>query len=422
MAKKDQIVIIGGGLQGLASAYVLMSRGEEVLILERDSDVASSASFANAGMLTPSQSMPWNSPSDIFQILSGFGKKDSPMSVSALTLPSHFFWGLKFLRNSIPSRFDSITRNLYQLGLYSKEKTQNLRKKFRLSYDESTQGTVKIYRNQKKFEQAISLQKRIFENSKSMEILDREEIAALEPQLNEIKDELSGGMYFPNDEVGDAYKFCKSLEDLIRNNGGRILTNTNINKILINKGKVNCIVTDRAILQTNRVVVCAGSWSRDLLKKIRINLPVRPVKGYSLTYETAGLNDKPNYAIVDESIHTAITPFNNRIRIAGSAEFVGFNNEIHPKRIEYLNNMLHDIYPNLYSKINKNEGKIWCGFRPISADGLPFIGKTKINGLFLNCGQGHLGWTLAMGSANLLADEILNKDSVIDRTPFLASR
>ena len=422
MAKKDQIVIIGGGLQGLASAYVLMSRGEEVLILERDSDVASSASFANAGMLTPSQSMPWNSPSDIFQILSGFEKKDSPMSVSALTLPSHFFWGLKFLRNSTPSRFDSITRNLYQLGLYSKEKTQNLRNKFRLSYDESTQGTVKIYRNQKKFEQAISLQKRIFENSKSMEILDREQIAALEPQLNEIKDELSGGMYFPNDEVGDAYKFCKSLEDLIRNNGGRILTNTNINKILINKGKVNCVVTDRAILQTKRVVVCAGSWSRDLLKKIRINLPVRPVKGYSLTYETAGLNDKPNYAIVDESIHTAITPFNNRIRIAGSAEFVGFNNEIHPKRIEYLNNMLHNIYPNLYSKINKNEGKIWCGFRPMSADGLPFIGKTKINGLFLNCGQGHLGWTLAMGSANLLADEILNKDSVIDRTPFLASR
>ena len=155
---------------------------------------------------------------------------------------------------------------------------------------------------------------------------------------------------------------------------------------------------------------------------MRINLPVRPVKGYSLTYDTAGLNNTPSYAIVDESIHTAITPFKNRVRIAGSAEFVGFENQIHPKRIKYLNTMLANVYPNLYSQVDKNEGKIWHGFRPMSADGLPFIGKTKISGLFINCGQGHLGWTLAMGSANLLADEILNKDSEIDRSPFLASR
>ena len=422
MAKKDQIVIIGGGLQGLATAYVLMSRGEDVLILERESDVASSASFANAGMLTPSQSMPWNSPSDFLQILSGFGKKDSPMSLSPSALPSLFFWGFKFLFNSTPSRFDSITRNLYELGLYSKEKTQNLRKESNLSYDESEMGTIKIYRNPRNFEKAISLQERIFKGSKSTELLNKDQLIEKEPQLKEIQDQLAGGMYFPQDEVGDAYKFCKSLEDLIRNNGGRVLTNTKINKILTNKGRVNCVVTDRAILQTNRVVVCAGSWSRDLFKRMRINLPVRPVKGYSLTYDTAGLNNTPSYAIVDESIHTAITPFKNRVRIAGSAEFVGFENQIHPKRIKYLNTMLANVYPNLYSQVDKNEGKIWHGFRPMSADGLPFIGKTKIPGLFINCGQGHLGWTLAMGSANLLADEILNKDSEIDRSPFLASR
>ena len=212
------------------------------------------------------------------------------------------------------------------------------------------------------------------------------------------------------------------MEDYLRNNGGRILTNTKINRILINKGKVNCIVTDRAILQTKKVVVCAGSWSHDLLKKVRLYLPVRPVKGYSLTYQTTGLNNLPNHAIVDESIHTAITPFKNRVRVAGTAEFVGFNDQIHNKRIKYLNNMLASVYPNLFSKIVKDEGKIWHGFRPMSADGLPFIGRTKISGLYVNCGQGHLGWTLAMGSANLLADEILDEVSDIDRRPYLASR
>jgi len=420
--KKDQIVIIGGGLQGLATAYVLLSRGEDVLILERESDVASSASFANAGMLTPSQSMPWNSPSDILQILSGFGKKDSPMSINTRALPSLFFWGLKFLWNSTPKKFDSITKNLFELGAYSKNLTKDFREKLNLSYDESDSGTIKIYRNQNNLEKAISLQERIFEGQKNLELLNTKQLIEKEPQLKEIENQLVGGMYFPDDEIGDAHKFCKNLEDLVRNNGGRILTNTKINKILVNKGKVNCIITDRAILQTDRVVICAGSWSRDLLKNLRLNLPVRPVKGYSLTYDTAGLNNKPNYAIVDESIHTAITPFENRIRVAGTAEFVGFEDQIHPKRIKYLNNMLESVYPNLFKQIDLNEGKIWHGFRPMSADGLPFIGKTKIEGLFVNCGQGHLGWTLAMGSANLLADEVQNCKSEIDINPYLAKR
>jgi len=420
--KKDQIVIIGGGLQGLATAYVLLSRGEDVLILERDSDVASSASFANAGMLTPSQSMPWNSPSDILQILSGFGKKDSPMSMNTRALPSLFLWGLKFLWNSTPKKFDSITKNLFELGAYSKDLTKDFREKFNLSYDESDAGTIKIYRNQNNIDKAISLQERIFKGQKNLELLNTKQLIEKEPQLKEIENQLVGGMYFPDDEIGDAHKFCKNLEDLVRNNGGRILTNTKINRILVNKGKVNCIVTDRAILQTDRVVICAGSWSRDLLKNLRLNLPVRPVKGYSLTYDTAGLNNRPNYAIVDESIHTAITPFENRIRVAGTAEFVGFEDQIHPKRIDYLNNMLESVYPNLFKQIDLNEGKIWHGFRPMSADGLPFIGRSKIEGLFVNCGQGHLGWTLAMGSANLLADEVQNCKSDIDINPYLARR
>ena len=126
--------------------------------------------------------------------------------------------------------------------------------------------------------------------------------------------------------------------------------------------------------------------------------------------------------MVDESIHTAITPFENRIRIAGTAEFVNFDDSIHPKREAYLNNMLRNIYPNLFTQIDITEGKIWHGFRPMSADGLPFIGQTKIEGLFVNCGQGHLGWTLAMGSAALLADQIQKKDSDIDIGPYLANR
>ena len=382
----NQIVIIGGGLQGLATAFTLLQRGENVLVLERDSDVASSASFANAGMLTPSQSAPWNSPDDILQIISGIGKKDSPMAMSPFAIPSLITWGLKFLVNSTPKRFDRITSNLFTLGSYSKDLTKDLREKFNLSYDESERGTLKIYRKPETFEKAIKKLSLNFPDMQDLNVLESDQLIQLEPQLKDIQTDLSGGIHFSNDEIGDAYKFCKQLEDLIRSNGGRILTNTKINKILVDKNKINCVVTDRAILQTKRVIVCAGSWSKDLLKKVRLNLPVTTVKGYSLTYDTNGLNNVPKISIVDESIHTAITPFEHRIRIAGTAEFVKFDDRIHPKREAYLNNMLRNIYPSLFSQIDRSEGKIWHGFRPMSADGLPFLGKTKIEGLYVNCG------------------------------------
>ena len=417
-----QIVIIGGGLQGLATALTLIERGEDVLVLEREEDVAHSTSFANAGMLTPSQSNPWNSPDDILQVLSGIGKKDSPMTLSIGAIPSLFFWGLKFVANSTPSRYRKISSNLYELGNYSKELTKQLRQKYDFSYDESEKGTLKIYRDHARFNKSVNNHQNIFSSNKEFTVLDNEELVELEPQLNPIKNDLAGGIHFPNDETGDAYKFCKNLEDTIRNNGGRILCNTKINKILTNKGEVNCVVTDRAILQTKRVVICAGSWSREILKQTKLNLPVRPVKGYSLTYETAGLNNQPNISLVDESIHTAVTPFENRIRVAGTAEFVNFDNNIHPEREKYLNDMLKSIYPNLYSQIDKTTGKLWHGFRPMSADGLPFIGKTSVKGLLVNCGQGHLGWTLAMGSAALLADQLLDTKSDINFEPYRASR
>ena len=124
----------------------------------------------------------------------------------------------------------------------------------------------------------------------AVKIINNKDLVDLEPQLKDIQPELSGGLLFSNDEVGDAYKFCKILEEKIRKNGGRILTNTKINKILINKGHVKGIVTDRAILEAERVIICSGSWSRELLKQVGLNLPVRPVKGYSLTFDTTGLN------------------------------------------------------------------------------------------------------------------------------------
>ena len=421
--EKDQIIIIGGGLIGLATANALLDRGEKVLVLERNTETASAASFANAGMLTPSQSTPWNSPSDIANIFSGIGKKSSPMSVSIKTIPSYFFWGLRFMFNSTSSKFERISRDIFSLAKYSKDLTEKIRNLEEFTYDESTDGTLKLFRDSERLQKSISLSNRIYGESNAIEVLNQKEVIDLEPALNKVRKGLVGGIHYKDDEIGDAYKFCKALEVIIRSKGGRILVNSNIKKILLNKRRVNSVVTDRAVLQAKRVVICAGSWSPILLKELGIKIPVKPVKGYSLTYSTAGIINTPKLSVIDESIHIAITPYINRIRVAGTAEFAGFNDEVHPKRVNYLNSKLNEVYPNIYSKVKDDEeAEMWFGFRPMSADGLPYIGESKIKGLYLNTGHGHLGWTLAMGSADLLADQIAGAETQIDFKPYLVNR
>jgi D-amino-acid dehydrogenase len=420
--KENPIIIIGGGLQGLATANALLDRGEQVLLLERNSEVAKETSFANAGMLAPSHAHPWNSMSDIWNIISGIGKKDSPMLLKVTELPSLFFWGLRFLRNSSKAKYLSNTDNLCKLAQHSLDLTKKLREDYDLKYDHSSLGTLKIFRDESKFEKASKEAERLSDQGLTFKSLGREETVNLEPLLGDISNQISGGMIFPNDEAGDAYKFCKELEKIIREKGGRIHVNTEVKRIHFNKKKVNSVVTDRVEIKASRVVLSSGSWTNNLLKNTKFNLSVKPVKGYSLTLDTSMLNDVPRMPLIDESIHTAITPLGYSLRVAGTAEFVGFNEEIHQKRIDYLYRTLENVYPSICANLDLDQGSLWYGFRPMSADGKPYIGATKIEGLFVNTGHGHLGWTLAMGSADLLADMILNKETKIGSEPFLVSR
>ena len=420
--KQDPIIIIGGGLQGLATANALLDRGEEVLLLEKSSGVATQTSFANAGMLTPSQAAPWNSKDDIVNILSGIGKKDSPMLLKLNQIPSLFFWGLRFLLNSSKSKYRFNTENICKLAQHSLELTKQTREKYGLNYDHSTVGTMKIFRNESSFNKASKNTERLNDLGLTFKVLTNQEVVEQEPLLSDVSSKIPGGIFFPDDETGDAYKFCKELETVIREKGGRIHVNTEVKRIHFNKRKVNSVVTDRVEIKASRVVLTSGSWTSNLLKNTRLNLPVKPVKGYSLTLDTSMLKDTPKMPIIDEGIHTAFTPLGYSLRVAGTAEFAGFNEDIHQKRIDYLYKTLESIYPSISSKLDLDKGSLWYGFRPMSPDGMPYIGPTKLSGLFVNTGHGHSGWTLAMGSGDVLADLMLKKQPKIEVKPFLASR
>jgi len=420
--KENPIIIIGGGLQGLATANALIDRGEEVLLLERSSGVATQTSFANAGLLTPSQAAPWNSMADVVKILSGIGKKDSPMLLKLTQVPSLFFWGLRFLLNSSKSKYRSNTENICKLAQHSLELTKQIREQYGFNYSHSSVGTMKIFRDESSFNKASKEVERLSDLGLTFKILSNQEVVEQEPCLSDVSTKIFGGIIFPDDETGDAYKFCKELETVIKEKGGRIHVNTEVKKIHFNKRKVNSVVTDRVEIKASRVVLTSGSWTNNLLKNTRLNLPVKPVKGYSLTLDTSILNDAPKMPIIDEEIHTAFTPLGYSLRVAGTAEFAGFNEDIHQKRIDYLYKTLESIYPSISANLDLDKGALWYGFRPMSPDGMPYIGPTKISGLFVNTGHGHSGWTLAMGSGDVLADLMLKKQPNIEVKPFLASR
>ena len=420
--KENPIIIIGGGLQGLTTANALIDRGEEVLLLERSSGVATQTSFANAGMLTPSQAAPWNSMADIVNILSGIGKKDSPMLLKLDQVPSLFFWGLRFLLNSSKSKYRSNTENICKLAQHSLELTKQIREKYGFNYDHSTVGTMKIFRDESSFSKASKEVERLSDLGLTFKVLTNQEVVDQEPFLSDVSNKISGGIIFPDDETGDAYKFCKELETSIREKGGRIHVNTEVKKIHFNKGAVNSVVTDRVEIRASRVVLTSGSWTNNLLRNTRLNLPIKPVKGYSLTLDTSILNDTPKMPIIDESIHTAFTPLGYSLRVAGTAEFAGFNEDIHQKRIDYLYKTLESIYPSISANLDLDKGTLWYGFRPMSPDGMPYIGPTKLSGLFVNTGHGHSGWTLAMGSGDVLADLMVGKKTKINHLPYLVNR
>jgi D-amino-acid dehydrogenase len=252
--------------------------------------------------------------------------------------------------------------------------------------------------------------------------VDREEIVALEPMLRDVADQFVGGIWFPDDAIGDAHLFCTELAREIVAGGGEISTGMQVTGLICKNGKIHGVDTNRGRIDADRVVVAAGVYSPSLLRAVGHALPVKPAKGYSVTIDAEGLGELPGVAIVDEASHAVVTRFGNRIRVVGTADFAGFDTSIGQSRIDHLFGVLDSLLPELASRVDRDAATPWAGLRPMSSDGRPFIGAGNIEGLFINAGHGALGWTMAMGSAHLLADQITGRPVEIDCNPFLATR
>ncbi|PHR92864.1 MAG: hypothetical protein COA69_05935 [Robiginitomaculum sp.] len=427
-----QFQIIGGGLVGLATAYALLEKGaSHVRLIEAGKAVALETSYANAGMVHASLANPWNGPGIFGQLLGSMVSKNTSMKLRASALPDLLGWGPKFLRSSANTPHWRATELNYALAQYS----MGLNRKWRedLSIDDAYDGDglLKIFRTPRAFAQARDKALRLQALGLRTEFLSAQDSSVREPALAPIIKSIAGAIFYPDDFKADAYRFCKALEIAILERGGEIITGTRVEGFLRNGDSVHGVKTDTGDFQARTTIVATGARSYLLLKTLGLALPVRPVKGYSLGFSNiAGpkipMVSKnpvvPKIPVVDDSLHVAITPLENCLRIAGMAEIAGFDRSVHPKRLQPLLDMLKHVYPELATGLSLEDAQIWHGFRPVSADGIPMIGLTPLRGLAVNTAHAHMGWTLCAGSGALLADIVLEESPVLDPAPYAPFR
>ena len=411
-------IVVGAGLLGLSSAWYLSLLGYKVKVFESHSDVSLETSFANGGMLHASEASPWNHPGIFLEALKMLGKEDSALLIRPSAVPFMLPWIFSFFNHS---RLQSFERNLKKNLSLARYSLQVMHDDF-LSKDSSYQinlsGILKIFYEKNVMDQGVLSASKAREFGASFEILDKQMTVDLEPSLAPISSKLCGSIYFPEDMCGDAYEFSKVLKAKCKKNGVEFFFNAEVQSLAHENEKLSGVLVKDQYFPCDLCVVSAGTKSKSLLKTVKISLPVEPVKGYSVTIPMDNWNCKPQIPVIDEQKHAAVCPLSNSLRVAGTAEFAGDNKILTEERLDNLIDICGSLFPE--EDINREvfENKPWCGFRPMTPDGVGIVGETPINGLYINTGHGHLGWTMALGSSKMLASVVNKSECPIDASDY----
>ncbi|QTH20197.1 FAD-dependent oxidoreductase [Rhizorhabdus wittichii] len=414
---KANVVVIGGGLLGLSTAHALAERGRDILLLEARDGVGQEASFANGAMLTPSMADPWNAPG-IWRhaVRSLFGGR-SAIDVRWAALPGAARWGLDFLRAATSDGYARAIAANFALARYSTGLTLEFARA--RGFDLSASGTMKVFSDGEALAAARSVTTGLADKGLACRVLDRDGVIAVESRLADAAVSIAGGLYFPDDAIGDAHSFCRVLQGVLEASSvARIFTGVGVKRIIADGGRAYAVETTQGRIEARDIVVAAGLASPGLTNPLGLRLSIGPVKGYSETIDLPEDVAPLRVGIIDEVRHTGIVPLGRRIRLVGTAEIAGHDPRIRPVGIARLRASLAALLPALARQLDHAPAQPWAGLRPVSSDGVPRIGPSRLAGLWVNTGHSHLGWTEAMGSGALLADMMTGARPAIDPSPY----
>ncbi|MDX4944945.1 D-amino acid dehydrogenase [Providencia manganoxydans] len=397
-----KVLVLGAGVIGVTTAWYLAQEGHEVVVLDRQMDVAEETSAGNAGQISPGYATPWGAPGIPLKAVKWMFEKHAPLAIKPDGTLFQLRWMWQMLKNCDIQHYAMNKSRMVRIAEYSRDCIRQLRADTGISYEGRQGGTLQLFRTEKQFESAANDIAVLKQEGVPYELLTANELSKAEPALEYVKHKLTGGLRLPNDETGDCQQFTKKLAKLAQNAGVKFQFGSHIEQILTEGNKVSGVRCDGVIMQADRYVVAMGSYSTELLANL-VKIPVYPLKGYSLTMPIIDAQRAPTSTILDETYKIAVTRFDDRIRVGGMAEVVGFNLNILKKRCETLKMVVQDLYQ---GGGDIDQATFWTGLRPMTPDGTPIVGSTAYTNLYLNTGHGTLGWTMACGSGKLLADLI----------------
>ncbi|WP_217486357.1 D-amino acid dehydrogenase [Acinetobacter seifertii] len=399
-----RVIVLGSGVIGVASAYYLAQQGAEVTVLDRQSGPAEETSFGNAGQISPGYSTPWAAPGIPFKAVKWMFQHHAPLAINLDGSMWQLQWMAQMLKNCNPQSYAVNKERMMRVAEYSRDCLRELRKDTGINYENRAKGTLQLFRKEAQMEAVQRDISVLQECGVSYELLNGNELGRIEPALANAQDKLVGGLHLPNDETGDCYLFTNALAQIAKELGVNFQFNQNVEKLIVEGDQIKGVQVNGKVLTADRYVLAFGSYSRDFLKPLDLQLPVYPVKGYSLTIPIVDPAFAPQSTVLDETYKIAITRFDQRIRVGGMAELSGFNLGLNEDRRATLQMVTQDLFPGG----DMAQASFWTGLRPMTPDSTPIIGATRFKNLFLNTGHGTLGWTMACGSGKLISDIVLN--------------
>ncbi|QOW99183.1 D-amino acid dehydrogenase [Acinetobacter sp. Ac-14] len=399
-----RVIVLGSGVIGVASAYYLAQQGAEVTVLDRQSGPAEETSFGNAGQISPGYSTPWAAPGIPFKAVKWMFQHHAPLAINLDGSMWQLQWMAQMLKNCNPQSYAVNKERMMRVAEYSRDCLRELRKDTGINYENRAKGTLQLFRKDAQMEAVQRDISVLQECGVSYELLNGNELGRVEPALANAQDKLVGGLHLPNDETGDCYLFTNALAQIAKELGVNFQFNQNVEKLIVEGDEIKGVQVNGKVLTADRYVLAFGSYSRDFLKPLDLQLPVYPVKGYSLTIPIVDPAFAPQSTVLDETYKIAITRFDQRIRVGGMAELSGFNLGLNEDRRATLQMVTQDLFPGG----DMAQASFWTGLRPMTPDSTPIIGATRFKNLFLNTGHGTLGWTMACGSGKLISDIVLN--------------
>lgn len=397
--------MLGAGVVGTTSAWYLAQAGHEVTVVDRQPIPGKETSFANGGQISVSHAEPWANPHILPRLRKWLGREDAPLLWRWRADPAQLAWGLRFLGECLPGSTRRNMAAIVALSLYSRGRLRALREELGLQYDQLQRGILHIYTDRQEFATAVEAARVMRGLGLDRDSVDVDRCLELEPALADAAHLLVGGDYTRSDESGDAHKFTRALAEKAQAAGVEFRLQSTIERIAPGGSQIAGVLVNGEngpeLLTADAYVVALGSYSPLLLKPLRICLPVYPAKGYSATLTLADGAGAPSVSLTDDERKLVFSRLGNRLRIAGTAEFNGYNLELNEVRCQALMQRVRQLFPRLQVE---GEPEFWCGLRPATPSNVPCIGRTRYSNLWLNTGHGTLGWTMSCGSAAALAD------------------